>query len=84
LIVALKPRLPLFAHQSSPVDWCFGLDSNDVAAEGETTYKKCYNQPTVCCGAAITALAGVVAVQQDSGRSEVNWKRVLGIQWQWH
>jgi len=35
---------------------------NAAAAEGEKTYESCYNQPTVCCGAAITALAGAVAV----------------------
>jgi len=46
--------------------------------------KNCYNQLTVCCGSAIAALAGAVAVQQDSDSSEVNWKRVLGIQQWWH
>jgi len=38
------------------------MTENAAAAEGEKTYESCYNQPTVCCGAAITALAGAVAV----------------------
>ncbi len=35
---------------------------NDAAAKGEKTYESCFNQLTVCCGAAITVLAGAIAV----------------------